>query len=112
MTSFRAEAGSTDISGGVGEGNDPSHQGYFSWSIDLARDWEFDGTLRAVGELPSPRVPAYATANLRLGWRATPHLELALIGRDLLSAQHPEFGPVAVRDEFERSVYMHLIVRF
>jgi iron complex outermembrane receptor protein len=83
-----------------------------SWSIDLARNWELDGTLRAVGALPNPRVPAYASANLRLGWRATPHVDVAVIGRDLLSARHPEFGPVGIRDEFERSVYTWIIVRF
>jgi iron complex outermembrane receptor protein len=111
-TSFSREAGSTDLSGGVGEGNDPTHQGHVSWSIDLARNWELDGTLRAVGALPNPRVPAYASANLRLGWRATPHVDVAVIGRDLLSARHPEFGPVGIRDEFERSVYTWIIVRF
>ena len=110
--SIRAEAGSTDVTGGSGEGNDPVHQGYFRWSIDPAPRWEFDGTLRAVGELPDPRVPAYASATFRLAWQATRHLEVALIGRDLLSAQHPEFGPPAVRDEFERSVHARLILRF
>jgi iron complex outermembrane receptor protein len=110
--SLEREPGSTDLSGGVAEGNDPTHQGFLRWSVDLAPDWELDGAIRAVGALPDPRVPAYAALDFRLGWHATPHLQVALVGRDLPSARHPEFGPVGIRDEFERSVYLRLVFDF
>ena len=110
--SLEREPGSTDLSNGVGEGNDPTHQGFLRWSVDLAPDWELDGAVRAVGALPEPHVPAYAALDFRLGWHATPYLQVALVGRDLFSARHPEFGPAAIRDEFERSVYLRLVLDF
>jgi iron complex outermembrane receptor protein len=110
--SFSRDPGSTDLSGGSGEANDPAHQGFLGWSFDLAPGWELDGFVRAVGRLPNPPVPAYAAARVRLAWRATPHLELALIGSDLPQARHPEFGPAAIRDEFERRLYTRVVVRF
>ena len=110
--SLRLEAESTDPTGGSGEGNDPRHQGLFRWSFDLAPGWQFDGALRAISALPNPRVPAYADANLRLAWQATPHLELSLIGRDLLGGPHAEFGSEDSRVEIERSIYARAIARF
>lgn len=110
--SLRLEPGSTDLTGGLQEGNDPRHQGLVRWSLDLPHRVELDGTLRAVGELPSPHVPAYAEADLRLGWRVSSTVDLSLVGRDLLHARHPEFASALIRDEFERSVYALLRVRF
>jgi hypothetical protein len=43
--------------------------------------------------------------NARVGWRATPRIELAVVGHDLLHDHHPEFGPPGPRrEEFERGV--------
>ncbi len=36
--------------------------------------------------------PAYSEAGIRLGWRVLPSVEVALIGRDVLRAQHVEFA--------------------
>jgi iron complex outermembrane receptor protein len=110
--SLRLEPESTDPTGGSVEGNDPRHQGLFRWSVDLAPRWQLDGAVRAVSALPNPRVPAYADANLRLAWQTTPHLELSLIGRDLIGGRHAEFGPEESRVQIERSVSGRAIVRF
>jgi len=106
------EAGSRDVSGGVSEANDPHHLFGLRTSIDLYRNIELDARVRASGSLPNPVVPAYTEMALRLGWQATPRVELALIGEDLLHDQHPEFGaPLPRRVEFERSVRAAITLR-
>jgi iron complex outermembrane receptor protein len=112
-TSISRDIGSRDLSGGVNEMNDPHHLLGVRTSADLPRRFEFDVVLRAVDDLPSPVVPAYAEMNVRLGWRATPRTDLWIVGHDLLHDQHPEFGPAAPRRvEFERGVRMGTTFRF
>ena len=82
-------------------------------ALDLPRRMEVDFRWRTVGTLPHPHVPGYSEAAARIGWRATQHLDVALIGEDLLHAQHPEFNPVAAGfEEFQRSVRVALTARF
>ena len=98
--------GSADLNAGQGEGNDPEHQFLIQSSADLPGRLELDAVFRFVDALPAPRVPSYADLDLRLGWKATEHLELAVIGQNLLHDQHAEFvtsGP-ATR-EVQRGVY-------
>jgi len=105
--------GSRDIGMGASEANDPRHQFALRSSLDLPRQIEVDARLRRVGELPNPRVPAYTELNVRAGWRATPHVELSLVGHDLLHGHHPEFGALAPRRvEFERSVRAAVAFRY
>jgi iron complex outermembrane receptor protein len=106
-------AGSRSIGSVSVEANDPSY--LFGWrtSIDLPRNVEADATLRAVGALPDPRVPAYTELGLRLGWRASPRTELFVVGDNLLHRQHPEFGAdVPHRVEIERDVRAGVTFRF
>ena len=99
------QPGSRDVGGGASDANDPGYLFGLRTSVDLAENVELDARLRSVGSLPNPVVPAYTELGLRLGWRATPRLELALVGEDLLHAAHPEFGPaVPGRVLFERGV--------
>ena len=111
-TEIRPRAGSRDVSGGVNEANDPHHLWTLLNAIDLPRSVEIDGWLRYVSALPNPSVPAYAELNARLGWHPNSGIEVALVGQDLLHAQHPESGTaVPRRIEFERSVRLQLILR-
>ncbi|MBN2021350.1 MAG: TonB-dependent receptor [Pirellulales bacterium] len=61
---------------------------YSSW--DLGRNWEFDLGLRYVDSL-SRGIPRYITMDARLAWNPNKHLELALVGRNLLDDHHPEY---------------------
>ncbi len=104
---------SRDIGGGVTEANDPSHMFGLRSDMDLPRQLELSLFLRSIGELPNPRVPRYTELNGRLGWRATPHVEVALAAQDLLHAHHPEFGALEPRRvEFERSVRIQAVFRY
>jgi iron complex outermembrane receptor protein len=70
--------------------------------------------VRYISELPTPGTPAYAEAGFRIGWRPTPPLELALIGRDLLHADHLEFvSPTSVRQtRLQRALFARATLAF
>ena len=98
--------GSADPTGGVAEGNDPRHQLGIRTAINLPHHAELEGFLRRVAALPAPAVPAYTELDIRASWAVSDDLEVALVGRNLLHASHPEFGPAGPRRvEIERSLY-------
>jgi iron complex outermembrane receptor protein len=100
---LRIAPGSTDLGGTAAAGNDPRVQWQLRSNLDLPHHLELDVGVRHVGELPSPRVPAYTAVDLRLGWRPTPRLELSLQGRNL-GGGHVEFGNPLTSSEFDREV--------
>jgi iron complex outermembrane receptor protein len=102
---LRLEQGSRDIFGVQFAGNDPSYQASLRSSMDVADNVELDVYLRAVDDLPSPRVPGYIEADVRLGWRISNSVELAVVGSNLLHARHTEFvNPSLPVEEVPRSV--------
>jgi iron complex outermembrane receptor protein len=104
---LRLKSGSTDPVGTKNPDlrNDPAYQWTLRSSFDLPRNLQLDFHLHGVGSLPNPAVPAYAELDVQLAWRARGNVELAVTGRNLLHAQHPEFGPLPGRSEIERNVY-------
>ncbi len=72
---------------------DPQHQIYLRSSWDLRSDLQFDLIARYVDCIPAIDVPSYITMDLRLGWRPRKHLELAVVGQNLLQSHHLEFNP-------------------
>jgi iron complex outermembrane receptor protein len=104
-TSITRDPNSRDISGGISEANDPHHLFGLRTSIDLPRRVELDANLRSIGSIAAPPVPAYTELSVRIGWHATPRVELAVVGHDLLHDHHPEFGPLLPRrEDFQRGV--------
>ena len=94
------------------EGLSPRHQMMLQSSIDVARGWSFDTILRHASRLPAGPVPAYTTADVRVGWQVTPAVELSLVGRDLGQPHHVEWpdgsgSNIAIR----RSAYVSLTWR-
>jgi iron complex outermembrane receptor protein len=59
-------------------------------------------TIRHVGALANPAVPAYTAVDARLAWRPAPRWEIALVLTNLFPVRHAEWGPQAARVEFER----------
>jgi iron complex outermembrane recepter protein len=92
--------------------NDPRSYWQLRSSHDLPHNLRADFTLRHVGELPHPVVPAYTELDGRLAWNVQPDLELALVGRNLLHPAHAEFGDPRNRLLFARSVLLTASVRF
>jgi iron complex outermembrane receptor protein len=105
--------GVRDIFGVGFVGNDPSYQASLRSRMNLGGDVELDMGVRAVDDLPGPRVAAYAEADARLAWRVTDTAELSIQGSNLLSDQHLEFVNGSLpRREFERAVQLGLRVGF
>lgn len=94
------------------DGNDPEYQWTLRSWFDLPHDFELDMHLRGVGSLPEPAVPDYTELNVRLGWRPLPGVELALIGQNLLHADHVEFVTDDANSEVDRAVYFRASWKF
>jgi iron complex outermembrane receptor protein len=106
------KSGSNDRTFGSTESHDPVHQGFIRQSLDLPGRVQLDLRFRAVGEIANQSVPAFGELGGRLAWQATPQLELALVGQNLLQDHHPEFGAATSRREIERSISGKLTWRF
>jgi iron complex outermembrane recepter protein len=105
------QPGSAAIGGVAGLGNDPNQWWSLGSSFDLGPDMEVDVTIRHVGALPNPPVPAYTAVDARLGWRVRPNLELSLTAKNLFDPKHPEWGAAPGRAEIERGVFVKLLWR-
>ena len=94
------------------EGTTPRHQFSLRSLLDLPGELQLDAHLRHSTQLDrqpeievGPGIDGYTELDVRLGWRASDRLELALVGQNLLHDHHTEFGTPAARGEIERSVY-------
>jgi iron complex outermembrane receptor protein len=107
------DSGSTDPTGGIFEGNDPSHQASARSYLDLPYGIALDGFLRFVGRRPAPAVPSYTELDLRAGWTVRPSVELSIIGVNLLHDRHVEIAsPAAPVFAFRRSIIARSVWRF
>ena len=109
------KAGSLDTAPTQQEGGSPQQQFAFRSQMDLPRHFELDAGVRYVDQLQSMNIPSYIALEVRLGWRPTKNLELAVVGQNLAEARHAEFrtlnAPAQVQ-EVERSVYGKVTWRF
>jgi hypothetical protein len=78
-------------------------------SLDLPSAVYVDWILRYVSELPAGPVPDYSTSTVRIAWRATPQVEVAVVGRDLHDAERLEWADGGRR--LGRSAYVALTWR-
>jgi len=108
--------GGQDTTGGLDDTADPRNQFSVRSSMDLPHSLEFDAEFRWVDKLivdDGPTngvlqgtVPSYAELDVHLAWHATNHLEVSLVGQNLLHDHHPEYGyPSATREEPARGAY-------
>jgi iron complex outermembrane receptor protein len=98
--------GSNDLNRATAESNDPEHQLLIQSSADLPGGLALDAVIRAVDELPDPRVPGYLDLDLRLAWSPAERLELSVVGQNLLHGEHAEFIPSSPSPRrIERGVY-------
>jgi iron complex outermembrane receptor protein len=79
-------------------------------SYNITDRHEFDLTVRHVGALPQPAVPAYTAVDARLGWREA-NLEVSLTAQNLFDRGHPEFGAAPGRSEYGRGVLLKVLWR-
>ena len=103
------------------EGRNPEHQISLHSAWDITDRVNLDAVVRYVDRLesaaPAPNIPNYLSLDLRLAWRPSRNLEVALTGQNLLDARHPEllpgaFGTLGQPREIERSIYGKITWRF
>ena len=116
---LRVNAGQFDLNAARNEIADPHDRAVLRSSWDLPHDLELDASLRWTAQREINNgptigiVPSYWDADLRLGWRVSPRLDLSLVGQNLLHDRHAEYGfPDATRIEIQRSVYAKAVWRF
>jgi iron complex outermembrane receptor protein len=104
--------GYTDLYGGFGDTADPEQQVFVRSSMDLPCHTTFDVDFRWIDQIYVNNggavgvVPSYTEVDARIGWHATPHLELAFVGQNLVHDQHAEAGfPGLTQEQIVRSVY-------
>jgi iron complex outermembrane receptor protein len=106
----------TDPVSGFADGSSPQNQVFVHSMLDLPYHFEFDSTVRWVDQLKSLGIGDYASLDLRLAWHATEHVELALVGQNLLSTANQEFASSQfVNDEptrVQRGVYGKVTIEF
>ncbi|HSV45673.1 MAG TPA: TonB-dependent receptor, partial [Ramlibacter sp.] len=107
---LRILPGSRDPTGPSALGNDPRHQWLLRSSLN-AGVHEIDFSVRRVGALPSPAVPAYTAVDARWGWHISRELELSLTMQNLFDRGHPEFGAAPNRAEVRRAAWLKLLWR-
>jgi iron complex outermembrane receptor protein len=106
--------GSTDTSRGASESQAPDRQFFLQSSVDLPAHLGLDVGFRAIDDINNQLVPAYAELNATLTWQPTSHLDLSLVGQNLLHSRHREFGASAspTRRDIQRGVYGAVAWRF
>ena len=92
----------------------PRHQFGIQSYLDLTSRLTFDNSLYFVGALPGKGVPAYARLDSRLGWKVRKGIEASIVGQNLASPDHLEFGNVeqAIATEVDRSVFGKIVWTF
>ncbi len=74
------------------QGGNPQHQAFLVSQMDFPHHLSLDIGYRFVSRLDAYEVPAYSAFDARLGWRPSPHWEVALTGQNLFDDRHLEFG--------------------
>ena len=108
------DPGSTDKSRGATESQVPDRQFLLQSWLDLPAHLGLAAGFRAIDDINNQLVPAYAELTATLTWRPTSHLDLSLVGQNLLHDQHREFGAATSpsRRDIQRGVYGAVAWRF
>lgn len=105
-------------------GPDAQNMATLRSSLDLPKNVEFDVMGRFVDQVSfyqaftgtTTLVEAYLTLDLRLGWRPTPNLEFAVVGRNLLQPRQVQYASQAIYTTevtpVPRSVFATVSLRF
>jgi iron complex outermembrane recepter protein len=93
-------------------GASPQHQVQMQSSFDLPKRVTFDFDYRFVSALPALAVFAYSSANARIAWSLGKHIELSVVGENLLQPYHVESpGDPGPNVAIKRSFYGKLLWR-
>lgn len=106
---FRPDANTADITTKATEDLAPRHQAWLRWEWLPSSRYSIGGQLRHVDEIRGTGVPAFTDLSLRLGWKVSRDVQLALSGQNLLNTRNREWGEADA--EVQRGIYAELIWR-
>ena len=90
-------------------GTSPQNQVFLMSSWDLGKNVEFDMMTRYVDSLTANQVPQYTDMDIRLAWRPRQHVQLEVVGQNLLSDHVLQFNnqtpTIDLPTEIPRGVY-------
>jgi iron complex outermembrane receptor protein len=101
----------------------PRHQVSLHNNFNLAHNLNLDVRVRynsgtahfSLNTQDLTHLPSYTGLDMRLAWKPGRHMELALLGRNLLQNRHSEFiniFPVTRAYDVQRSVMVQAVTRF
>lgn len=115
---IRVKKEEADFNNAHNETADPGWQFTLRSSFDLPGRFDVNGNFRWIDALPIndagvlKTVPSYAELDAQVSWHATNHLDILLAGRNLLHAEHVEYGiPNPSREAIQRSVYAKAVLK-
>lgn len=95
------------------EGSTPRNLAGLRSFLSLGGRFEIDAQLRYQSRirtqpltLEGEGVDSYTELDVRVGWQASDHWTISLVGQNLLHDEHPEFGPLEARGNLERAAYL------
>jgi iron complex outermembrane receptor protein len=95
------------------EGSTPRNLAGLRSFLSLGERFELDAQLRYQSKirttpltLEGEGVDSYTELDVRVGWQASDHWTISLMGQNLLHDEHPEFGPLEARGNLERAAYL------
>ncbi|HZQ56174.1 MAG TPA: TonB-dependent receptor [Bryobacteraceae bacterium] len=89
-------------------GTAPEQQFGIQSFVNVSSRASFDNSIYYVGRLDALDVPAYVRVDARFGYKLRKGVQLSLVGQNLSSPQHIEFGDLGqatVSSEIPRSVF-------
>lgn len=103
----------TDSDKEVEEGLVPTHQVWMHSAMELSPTVSLDVMARYVSRLESLANDGYVESDLRLAWHEpNGKFECALVGQNVLSERHLEYGSPTSGHEIERAAFVQLTWRF
>lgn len=109
---FSTKPGSQDQSQSTAlAARDPSYYGQLRSSHNLGSGRELDFILRRVDrlEIDDSEVPAYTELDVQFAVPISEHLQLSVVGQNLINRHHVEFGSEPSRSVYERMLFAKLV---
>ncbi len=103
---LRVDPRSTDVSSVAAAGASPRHMVHLQSTVDATASVAVETRFRWIDKLPTQGIRSFSALDMRVAWRATPRLEFAVTGQNLLNPHHGEFGAISLSfTELRRSIF-------
>lgn len=105
---LHVKPGGVDLGGLASLGNDIERKVMLRSSWDITSRHELDVSVRHVGAMPNPVVPAYTSFDATATWRISRAIDLALTIQNVFDRKYSEWGPATNRSIAERTLLLTL----